>query len=340
MKIEGTNKGGKKQQDYAGPEIDLFQSAHLVVKHKATFFVVFLFVFGVGLWCLFTSPEVYRTSFFLHFSGTGEASDGRDNCKSAKDLKGLIVNNSFNWALRERLNLDLKKIDWVFNVAILDKTSILQVSIDLGGKEKESGGIILQNLAEIISQDCAKNAEVEKARIAAKISFNENNIAGAKEKASDLRKRMNEIIYEENKLIEKKNFIDIDTTQILEKRQKFLKTNADTEDSTTLLLASQVESNANYLTWINKQLVKLSLSKSSLAVELEKVNSEIRNFQTEIDNLNSLVDYIPSVKILSQPKLSPMPVSSKKMKTLGLFTAMGLLSGVLAVFLQESRKGR
>lgn len=321
-------------------EIDLCQCIKLVAKHKKAFIGVFLFVLGIGLWCFLSSPEIYRISVLLYPSTINEVLSSGNDSKSAKDLEDLIINNSFNRALRKKLNLDPNKNNLEFNVAILDKSKILQVGIDLDSKEKESGVAILQNLSEIISESYAKRFEIESANIVSKVKLKERAIMSAKEKAKSLKEQIREAAAKEDKISKKKDFIITNTAQILGERERLLKISAAIENSGTLFLANQIKDNSSYLKWANKQLSELSLRKEQLGLELKNINSQINNLQMEIDKLDISKDSIPSLRILSQPKVSPTPVNSKKIKNLGLFITIGLLSGLLAVFLQESRKGK
>jgi len=305
-------------------EIDLCQCVKIVAKHKKTFAGVFLFVLGVGLWCFLSSPEIYRISVSLQPSVIGEALTEDNYSKFTENLKGLIMSDSFNEALGKRLNQNPNKNPLKFNVIIPDKSNILQVSIDLERKKREFGVVILQNLVKLISDRNTKSIE-------AKIS----DIVSAKEKANNLQEQIREITARRDELIEKKKSINISTEQILKKRDELLKANAAAEDATTLLLANQVQSHFSYLIWVNKQLLELSLHKVRLGLELRNINSLINNFQMEIASFKISKDYIPSLRVISQPKVSPIPISSKKMKTLGLFLVMGVFSGVLAVLLQE-----
>jgi len=325
------------RQDYEGAEIDLYQCTVLFIKHKITFFVVFLFVLGIGLWHSSFFSEVYRTSVILKSSYSNEALAPRDDFKFAKDLKELIVSNSFNEILKERLGADFKNIRLEFYVVIPDKTDVLLISVDLKDKEKQLGVIILKNLVEIVSEKYLKNAEAERIDIARKINFNKRNILIAEQKNHDLQDQVNEITIRVEELIKMKTLVNTKKWRKLKGRKALSKINIPDEDMPLLLLAIQSKDNSKYLNLLDKQLNKLLLHKADLDLELGKAKSQINILQAEMNSLSNSGNYIPNLRIISQPKLSPTPIKNlKKIKTFNLLLIIGILSGALAVLLRES----
>lgn len=321
-------------------EIDLCQCFKVIAKRKKTFFAVFLFVLVVGIWCFLASPKIYRISVLLQQPSFGQVLSGDDGLKLAQDLKGLITSHYFKEVLKKRLNLDLDKKHMKFNVAVPDKTEMLKVSVELPDKEKGSGVAILQNLVELVSESYAQRLQIEEIDISRRMKFKENVIASAKEKARNLETQAREIAGKQAELSQERELVNISSAQILEKREGLLKANSGTEDAYTLLLANQVKNNSIYLNEVNNQIGKLSLRKEQLGFELKSIDSQIRNFQAEAENLRVRINYPSSLKIVSPPEISSLPVRTKENKTLVLFLMMAVFSGALAVFVQESRSRR
>jgi len=328
------------QQYFEEGEIDLCRCFKIIAERKKTFFAVFLLVMAVGVWSFLSYSKTYRISVLLQSPTFGEVLNGGDGLKLSQDLKGLIISDYFKQAIKKRLNLDLGKNHMDFSVEIPDKTNALQVNVELTSKEKESGIVILQNLAELISESHAHLVEFGAINIARQTGIIKLAIASSKEKAKKLQEQIREVTVREVGLNQEKILINMSSTQISEKREGLLKASEATEGADTLLLANQIQNNSSYLKWVDKQLVELSVRKGRLNFELEVINSQVSNLQKKIDSLNIRENYIPSLKIVAQPEIFPSPIASKRKKALGLFLVIGLFSGVLAVFLQESRKGR
>ena len=324
----------RNNQNYEEVEIDLNQYIKVIVKRKKTLIAVFLLTFAIGLFNILVSPKIYRTSMMIQSPVNGEILTGANDLDSAENLKGLIVNNTFNDELGRRLNLDPGTIPG-FKVLIPDKTNILQVSVDLESKKKEFGVVLLRNLGDLISGSYAKRIESEYADIASQIKFNERAIVNAKEKAENLQEQIKEVIARRDKLREEIKFVNTNTAQILEKREGLLKGNAATESASTLLLANYLQNNSSYLNQVNNQFSELYIRRVNLNLELKITISEINDFQMMIDKLNIKNNFISNLRIISQPRVSPSPVNSGKKKTLAISIVMGLFLGVLAIFLQE-----
>jgi len=280
----------------------------LSTKRKKVFASTCLFVIAVGFGWFLLSPRIYRISVFLYPSFVNEVFNSGNNSKAAKDLKNMIMQNSFNWVLRERLKLDPKN-NFKFDVAILDKSNILQVSVDLVGKEKEFGIALLKTMIDLISENYAKRNKAGLANIIRLVKLKERDIVSAKERADNLRDQVKGIISREDKLNAEKKSIAAKIAQLL---------------------------GSKYLIKINNKLEKLSLRKALMSSKLKNINFKISNFQMEIYKINTGKDSFLYLKNFSQPKVSLIPVSSKVMKISSLFLAMGLLSGMLAVFLREN----
>lgn len=325
--------------EIGGDEIDLCQCVKIAVKRKKVFAAACLSFIAIGFGFFLLSPRIYRISVFLYPPIVNEAFNSSNNSKAVKDLKSTIMDNSFNRALKERLKLDPKN-NFKFDVAILDKSNILQVSVDLAGKEKDFGIAILKTLIELISENYAKRNEAMLANIIRLVKLKKRDIASAKKSADNLREQVKGIIFRENKLSAEKKSIAAKIAQLLGSRGEALKINAATEDPAVLSLAGQVQDNSNDLIRINNKLEELSLRKARMSSELKNINFKISNFLTEINKINTGKESFLCVKNFSQPTAFLIPVGLKVMRTSGLFLAMGVLSGMLAVFLREKWAGK
>jgi len=319
-------------------EIDLSWYIKVLLKYKKTFIAVFLLIIAIGfvykLNLFNPAPKIYRITTLLQPPVRGEALTGANDLESAENLKGLIVNKAFDEALRKRLKLAPDKNDFVFNVAIPDKTNILQVSIDMESNKKEFGLEILQNLIDLITETYVNRIDAIVADIASQIKFNELSIVNAQEKAKNLEEQIKEIIGREDKLKEELRFINTNTVQILDNRKGLLKAKAVTENA-ALSLASYFQNNSSYLNQVNNQFIELSLRKINLGLELKYIDPQVKNMQMAIDKLNISKGFISNLKILSLPRVSSVPLSQKKKKISPLSLVIGLFSGAVTVFLQE-----
>jgi uncharacterized protein involved in exopolysaccharide biosynthesis len=334
-KIRGVNMGQSSQQDYDDAKIDLGQYIKVLAKRKKTFIGIFLLIFAIGMGYVLSSPKIYRVSALLQPPVSGEVLTGANDIESAENLKGLIVNNAFNEALRKKMNLDQNRNDMEFGVIIPNKTNILQVSIDVESKKKEFGITALQSLVDLISESYNQRIAAKTAEIVSQIKFNERSIINAKEDANNLQEQIKEVASREDKLREEIRLINENTAQILSKREGLLKDNTDKESASILLLANYLQNNSSYLNQVNNQFSELLLRKVNLDFKLKKIDSQIINFQMAIEKLKISKEFISNLRILSQPRVSSGPVRPNKKKILVVSLVLGLFSGAFAVFLQE-----
>jgi uncharacterized protein involved in exopolysaccharide biosynthesis len=316
-------------------EIDISKYVKMLVKRKKTFIAVFLLVFAIGFVNAQFSPKKYRISMKLQPPVSGESLIGANDIESAENLKALIINNFFDEELKKRSNIDLAKGTIQFQVVILPKTNILEVSIERDSEIKESGVVLLNNLFDVISDIYAKRTEAKITDTNNQIKSKDSSILNAKEKAKSLQEEIKETVNREDKLREEIRAVNINIAQILEKREGLLKGNSEAESAATLLLANYLQNNSSYLNHVNNQFSELSIRKVNLALELKNITSEIDDLEMAIGQLKMSRDFISNLKIIAPPRIPPNPVSLGKRKTLILFTILGLLCAISAVFILE-----
>jgi uncharacterized protein involved in exopolysaccharide biosynthesis len=322
-------------RNYEETDIDLSRYVQVIAKRKKTLIAVFLLTLAIGVVYILFSPKIYRVSMMIQPPVTGPSLTGANDLEPAENLKGLIVNGAYNEELKRILNVDLDKNGLDLKVVIPSKTNILQISVDLEEKKKALGISLLRNLSNLISDSYARNIDAKASDIANQIKLNERAILNAREKAESLRAQISEIEEREDKLRDEIKSININTAQILEKREKTLRENSATESAATLLLANYIQNNSSYLNQVNNQSSDLSIRKVNLNLELKSIGNQINNFQTEIDRLNISKSFIANLKIIAQPRVLPDPVSPNKKRILAVSIVMGLFLGALAIFLQE-----
>jgi len=316
-------------------EIDLSKYVEVLVRRKMTFFVVFLFILIAGIGYILFSPKIYTISTLLQPPVSGEAVTGANDLESAENLKGLIINNAFDEVLSKRLNLDSSKTNFEFKVIIPKKTNILKVSIDQESKKKEFGIIILKNLVDLISESYSSRIEIRSNGIIDQIKQKERAIAKVKEKAKNLQKQINEAIVRENRLDEEMREINANTEQILGNREALLKKNEALDSISIFLLTNFIQNNLSYSNQLSNQSTDLSIRRANLNLEIRNIDFQISDFQMIIDNLNMTKVFISNLRVLSQPRISPSPISPNKKKILALSIFLGLLCGIFMVFVHE-----
>jgi uncharacterized protein involved in exopolysaccharide biosynthesis len=316
-------------------EIDLSQYIKVLAKHKKTFLGVFLIILAIGLGYILFSPKIYRASMMIQPPVGGEVLTGANDLESAERLKALIVNNGFNDDLRNKFNLGSENII-KFRVEIPERTNILQISVDRDSKTKEFGIVLLRNLIDLISNFYAKRIEVRANDTANQIKQNERAIANAKDKAKNLQDQINGITAREEKLREEIKTINANTAEILDKREGLLKNNVATDNVSVLLLTNFIQNNLSYSNQLNNQLSDLSIRRGNLNLEIKSIDFQLQDFQMAIDKLTSSKIFVSNLRILSQPRVSPDPISPNKPIALAVSLVMGLFFGACAAFLQES----
>jgi len=322
-------------RNYEEADIDLSRYIQIIAKRKKTLIAVFLLTLAIGVAYILFSPKIYRVSMMIQPPVTGPSLTGANDLEPAENLKGLIVNGAYNEELKRILNVDLDKNGLDLKVVIPNKTNILQISVDLEEKKKALGISLLRNLSNLISDSYARNIDAKINDINNQIKLNERAILGARERSKSLQDQIKELDTREEKLKEEIAAINLNTKQILKKREGLLRNNADTENESILLLTNFIQNNLSYSNQLNNQSSDLSIRKVNLNLELKSIGNQINNFQTEIDRLNISKSFIANLKIIAQPRVLPDPVSPNKKRILAVSIVMGLFLGALAIFLQE-----
>ncbi|MFH1062498.1 MAG: Wzz/FepE/Etk N-terminal domain-containing protein [Candidatus Omnitrophota bacterium] len=325
----------QNSQDYEDGEIDLIQYIRIIFKHKNTFLVIFLLTLAFGLTKSMLSPKIYRSSMLIQPPAVGMSLTGANDIDSAENLKALIVNKAFNEEVYKRLKLYPIKDAVEFKVDIPKKTNILQVSIDLERKNKESGMVLLQNLNAVIAESYAKRIEAEYADIASQTEFKKRAIINTENKAKNFQEQIKEIIARKNKLNEEMKSVNANASQTLEKLKKLPTGDKSSESASMLLLSNYLQNNANYLNQLNKELSALTIRLHRLNMKLQITTSQISDSRLEIDNLNIKNNFISNLKTIAQPRVSEKPINSIGKQTVVTLIALGLFLGLIAVFLQE-----
>ena len=325
----------QNNQNYEEVEIDIKQYIKVIVKRKKALIVVFLLTLIIGLTSILVSPKIYRVSMMIQPPVAGLSLTGANDLEPAENLKGLIINGAYDEKLKRILNMNLDKNSLNFKIVIPSRTNILQVSIDLKNEKKDFGVDLLQSLSNLISDSYVKTIKAKTDDIISQIKSSELAIVYAKERASNLQAQIKEVAAREDKLREEIKGVNINTTQILEKRERLLKENPSIESATTLLLANYIQNNSSYLNQVNNQFSDLSIRRINLSSELKEIDGQIINFLAEIDKLTISKGFISNLKIIAQPRISANPISPDRKKVLVLSIFMGLFLGVIVVFLQE-----
>ena len=318
-------------------EIDLSKYVRMLVKRKNTFIAVLLLTLALGFTNYKLSPKIYRSSMMIQPPVIGSALTGANDLESAESLKGLIVNNAFKEQIGKRLKLDPANDFFAFQVIIPPITNILQVSVDLESKKKKFGVVLLKNLNILIFESYAKRIDAEFADINSHIKFNEREIVSAKEKVKNLQEQIKEIINRKDKLMEETKLVKKNTDDILAKREGLTDVNeidGVTRNASILLLSNFLQNNSSYLNQLNNQFSDLNIREININLELKNISSKISDFQMNIDKLKIRNGFVSNVKTISQPRVFNNLVSPNKKKILVLSIVMGLIFGLMAVFLQ------
>jgi len=329
----------QNRQNYEDVEIDLGRYVRLMFKRKITFFAVLLLTLVIGFPNILSSPKkMYRSLIMFQPPVIGPSLTGADDFESAENIKGLIVNNVFHEQLSKKMNLRSDQTLGAFMVNIPKGTNILQVSIDLGSEDKESGVVLLRNLKDVMFEIYAKRIGAKVIDINNQIKANERAITNYKEKIINLQEQTKEVLVRKDKLMDEIKLVSLNSAQISEKRGELTTSKAIselTENASVLLLSNFLQNNFSYLNQLNNQFSGLTIRELNLRMELKNIVDKISNLEMEIDKLKIKGSFITNLKTISEPRTSLKPRNSGRKKVVVMLIAMGLFFGLLAVFLQE-----
>jgi len=323
-------------------EIDLHQYVEVLKKRKKAFFAVFLLVVISGFAYLQFSPKIYKVSMLIQ-SPTLETDlpvsasnmSDKNDLETAEKTKFLILSNFFNVDLAKEMKVDLSASDFKFSVEIPQKTNVLKISTIVSEKEEKTGILLLETLVNLVSDYYTKRVDFKSAGIINQIKQNERAIENAKERIKNVQGQIAEIEIRKQKLFEEIKAVSANTAEMLSRREEMTKNNSESENIAILFLSNIIQTNLAHSSQLNNQLSDLSIRIMGLNLETKTINSQISDFQMAIDKLKSSKDFISSIKIIEEPKISSSPVSPDKKKILGLSILMGFVLGVTAAFVQE-----
>jgi LPS O-antigen subunit length determinant protein (WzzB/FepE family) len=324
----------KKEQPFEEIEIDFDRYFELILRNFKIFLAVFCIVFASGLAYVSSFPKIYKISMLIQPPAGGEAFSGANDLESAENLGGLIANQAFNEELIKRLNLGLKTNDLKFFVVVPAKTNILEVSIDSRSEEKESGVILLKELAIVISNRYGDLVEANRSKISAQINKVEKAIIITKEKIKNFQGQIQEISLREQKLADEINHANANIAETFKSRNELLK-DSSWGNLSVLLLTNFLQNNLNSLSQMNNQLSDLSIRKVKLGLEIKSLEFQISDFQLTADNLNKSKNFISNVRVVSQPSFYLLSQSTKKKKVVVFSLLIGLILSVAAVCAKE-----
>jgi|GEM_PF-1677729 len=324
------------------PEISFRPYFEILLKHKMILALVFFLVFLSGVAYLQLSPKMYLISMMVQ-APTLETDlpsvetdlSGKSNLETAENIKYLILSNFFSTELAKRVKSDLTAQELNFAVEIPQKTNVLKINIVLSEDKKELGVVLLRNLSDLISEYYARRINGKIMGIANQIKQNEEAIENSKERIKNLQNQESAIILRRDKLAEEIKAVTANTEEMLSRREELSKKGDGTENITILFLSNIIQSNFTFASQLNSQLSDLSIRIMGLPLEIKTINSQINDLQMAINKLKVSKEFISSLKVIDQPKISPSPVSPDKKKILALSMFIGLFLGVAAVFAKE-----
>ncbi|MFA5039304.1 MAG: Wzz/FepE/Etk N-terminal domain-containing protein [Candidatus Omnitrophota bacterium] len=314
-------------------EIDLSAYLRVLAGRKWLFGAVVLLFLAAALVQVAVSPKIYQATMMIEIPVLTPGSTDAD-AKGAEQLKGLIENGSFDDEVGRRLNLDLHRSGVHFEAENIGSNNLLRVSVRRGAAERQTGAFLLKSLSEVIAESYRNRVEAANLEFDRKIQQNERLIENARNKAENIEGQLKELSVRLERLNAEARSLDADVDELREKRDAVPKGSAK-EGSLVIEFAEYLQEAANLRHRIYNQLSDLVISKLNLVFDLKGADFQIRDFQAIIDELKVRKNMISNLKIVSQPKLSPGPVSPRPKKILFLAFILGLFVAIPVVFLRE-----
>lgn len=317
-------------------EIDLSRYVNVLIKHKVTFIVVFLFSLVVGIGRVAFSPKVYKIAMIIQLPIIEEFLAERNPPNSiSENLKFLILNNAFNGEIFNRLGLDPSKANLDFEVSIPSNTNLITISIYEGSKDKELGKRALSTLYEILSRKYSSLIQLKNDEVDNEIKIILNNITNLEENVNPLEDRLKEIDLHQEKLYDEIKSISTNTVDLVNKRDILLKNASKDNEVSSLLYSNTIQLNLGYVNQLNNQLADFKSRAIDRRSEIQNLKTQINNYQIEINKLKLKKQLFSNLKILKEPDVSRVPLDSSRKGYIVTAIFLGLILAIVAVFLKE-----
>ena len=316
-------------------EINLRDYIDVILKYKWLIIAIVLVSTIITGVLSFSVPKVYEVSMTIEPGYIGITEEGKFiYIDSTENIKTKIEKGIFDSKIINKLNLDDKKVKLKFNIDNPKNSELIKISLKKVEGETNTGINILNQLYAKLSENYKEIVEFKKDDIDKKVYVFSSNIKNYKNDILLQEENLKILKQREESLITEIDKVNINTTKLLSNREDLFN-KKDEDGISSLLYTNTIQQNISYLNQLNNQMFNLRERGEGITSQIKRIKNDIEDLTVKIESLNSSKNYVHSVKIIQEPKVSPYPVAPKKKQKVAIAGMASLMFAVFLVFFIE-----
>ena len=314
-------------------EIDLREYIHVAIKRKKIVLgFILVSVLSAAVLSLMT-PKIYEVSMIIEPPINAITETGTQNFDSGANIKALIEAGAYNIKIINDLNLLQTGLH--FNVALPKDTNLIEVGLKTTAEQSDMSKKIMAKLLEHLNLGYAKIIEDKRSRIENQIKTILNQISTKENEIKSKTEQFKIIEDRERQFVEEIKATKANSERLLAKREAVFERGENKDDTATLFYAATIQQNISYFTQLQNDLSDLKNKKEAALGAISNLKADIAANRIEIGNLSLLKDGVQNVQVVQEPNVSPRPVESNRSRNVLGAGVLGLLLGLLSVFVIE-----
>ena len=292
-------------------------------------------------------PKIYRVDMvvqpgILKISQSG--SEKNIYIDSVQNIKAMVMAGSFNDQIIQALKTPSEKKN-------PDKLN-LKLSVEKGSNilkiyyetiDCEQGRIVLTVLKNLLLKEYAKIVDYHRSLYEFQLEIKKNEIKkmeAVKSSYINTIKNLEARISQLNNEIEE---VNKSTRLLRDKRDNFLSENTNKNNVlSAMLYSNSIQSNLALSNNYKDQLSTYILKKEDVALNLEKVETDIADIDQKMKHLLFQMNSIQNIQILQPPTCEPNPVKPRKTINIIMSAVIGLflmlIVALIVEYMNENRK--
>ena len=326
------NKNQSPQQ-ICEDEIDLRELINVIIKRKKLILGLFLASVVIAGALSFLAPKIYTVSMLIAppVSGIDELGNTMYLDKP-QNILAEIKGGRFDTGILKELNLKSQNGQINFDVQVPKDSNLIRISMKHAKDKTDLGLSILNQLFTQLSafyEDGISSNKVMKEKqiesISNYIKIKENIIQNKKDKYKLLEQREPELANEIDAVLS-------NSEKLLAKRESLVK---GSDELAALLYTATVQQNISYTITLQDKISQLKIDKEMLVTDIKNLQSEINNLKLNLEEINIIKKHISNIELVQHPQRSLYPVSPKKKQNVAIAGMLSLMLGVFLAFFME-----
>jgi capsular polysaccharide biosynthesis protein len=319
-----------QNQDFE-QEINLSEYLAVLIKRKKLILAVFLVSVIAVAAISYMKPKVWNVLMIIEPS-----SPGTGLLDTPSNLKARLDSGAFDLNVINALGLDPNNADVKLDVTRPKDSTFLTLSINESDSDKELGVRILNQFLVQLTIFYKEIIDRKKDDMDKQISVIVNGVKSKRDSIRLIEGNLKIIETREKELINELKDTKTNTEQLVAKRNMLLENKSQVDEISSLLYLNTIQQNMGYFNQLNNQLADIKTKKENMMNSTEALQTDINNLGITIEQLKTTQNSIRNIAMIQEPRISPKPVDTHKIKIVLFAGMLSLMAGALLAFFLES----